>query len=101
MAMLKAIGAEQLEINFGAGKKDANAMRGRVPVWPTNIIAKINDAGDDWSATSRVLRRALQGVNVVMASTDTTSSARRSSSAFSARRARTSMIWISPSPRRK
>ena len=47
MAMLKAIGAEQLEINFGAGKRDANAMRGRVPVWPTNIIAKINDAGDE------------------------------------------------------
>ena len=71
MAMLKAIGAEQLEINFGAGKKDANAMRGRVPVWPTNIIAKINDAGDELVSNVKGLeKKPLQGVNVVMASTD-------------------------------
>lgn len=71
MAMLKAIGAEQLEINFGAGKKDANAMRGRVPVWPTNIIAKINDAGDELVSNVKGLEsKPLQGVNVVMASTD-------------------------------
>lgn len=71
MAMLKAIGAEQLEINFGAGRKDPDAMRGRVPVWPTNIVRKINDIGDKLvSSVEGLDKKPLQGVNVVMASTD-------------------------------
>lgn len=71
MAMLKAIGAEQLEINFGAGKKDPDAMRGRVPVWPTNIVRKINDIGDELiSSVEGLDKKPLAGVNVVMASTD-------------------------------
>ena len=46
-------------------------MRGRVPVWPTNIIAKINDAGDELVSSVKGLEsKPLQGVNVVMASTD-------------------------------
>lgn len=71
MSVLKAIGPEQLEINFGAGKKDANAMRSRIPVWPTNIVRKINDIGDELiDGVEGLEKKPLQGVNIVMGSTD-------------------------------
>lgn len=71
LAMIKAIGPEQLEINFGAGKKDPNAMRGRIPVWPTNIIKQINDTGDKLLAVIPDLEKnPLDGVNIVMGTTD-------------------------------
>lgn len=71
MAMLKAIGPEQLEINFGAGKKDVNAMRTRIPVWPTNIVRKINSLGDELlRGVEGLEKKPLQNVNVVMGSTD-------------------------------
>ena len=71
MAMLKAIGPEQLEINFGAGKKDVNAMRTRIPVWPSNIVRKINDLGDELVRNVDGLEKEpLKGVNVVVGSTD-------------------------------
>lgn len=41
VAVLKAIGPAQLEEAFGSGKRDKNAMRGRIPVKPTSIVQVI------------------------------------------------------------
>lgn len=71
MAVLKGIGAEQLEINFGVGRKDALAMRGREPVRPTNIIQTISDTGEQLIARMPELaEKPLEGVNVVIGATD-------------------------------
>jgi len=71
MAVLKGIGAEQLEINFGVGRKDALAMRGREPVRPTNIIQTISDTGEQLIARMPELaEKPLDGVNVVIGATD-------------------------------
>lgn len=71
MSVLKAIGPEQLEINFGSGKKDPDAMRGRIPVWPSNIVKKITDIGDELvSGIAGLDEKPLDGVNIVMGSTD-------------------------------
>lgn len=71
LAALKAIGASQLEANFGVGKKMEGAMRGRVPVRATSIVQEIDkqqtkimdgiDGLDD---------KPLRGTNVIVASTD-------------------------------
>lgn len=71
MSVLKAIGPEQLEVNFGSGKKDPNAMRGRIPVWPTNIVQNITEIGDKLvSSIPELSKKPLEGVNIVMGSTD-------------------------------
>lgn len=71
MAMLKAIGTEQLEMNFGVGKKDEMAMRGRVPVYPTNIIQTITATQDQLVGRMTGLEaKPLNGVNVVIGATD-------------------------------
>ena len=71
MAALKAIGTEQLEMNFGVGKKDELAMRGRVPVYPTNIIQDITKTQDEVMGRMVGLDKApLTGVNIVIGATD-------------------------------
>ncbi len=71
MAVLKGIGAEQLEINFGVGRKDELAMRGREPVRPTNIIQTISATGEQLIARMPELaEKPLEGVNVVIGATD-------------------------------
>ena len=71
MAVLKGIDAEQLEINFGVGKKDKMAMRGRIPVRPTNIIQNINATQDSLIAKMPGLaKKPLDGVNIVIGATD-------------------------------
>lgn len=46
-AVLKAIGPEQLETNFGSGLRDKESMRGRVPIRPTSIVQTINHIRDE------------------------------------------------------
>ena len=71
MAVLKGIDAEQLEIYFGVGKKDELAMRGRIPVCPTNIVQTINETGDHLISHIHGLEaKPLEGVNIVLGTTD-------------------------------
>ena len=68
---LKAIGAEQLEVAFGAGLSNKNAMRGRIPIRPTSIIQTINKIRDDVISKQRFEEeRPLTGINIVLGSTD-------------------------------
>lgn len=68
---LKAIGAEQLEVAFGAGLSDKDAMRGRVPIRSTSIIETINKIRDDViSKQSFEKEGLLTGINIVLGSTD-------------------------------
>ena len=71
VSVLKAIGPEQLEIAFGAGKKDKEAMRTRVPVMPTSIVQTINKIQDEALAKQSFEGDGpLSGVSVVVGSTD-------------------------------
>lgn len=71
LAALKAIGAAQLEENFGVGKKDKDAMRGRVPVRPTSIVQEISKKQDRiMGGISGLDEEPLKGVNVIIGSTD-------------------------------
>lgn len=71
LAAVKAIGAEQLEINFGVGRKERLAMRGRVPVRPTSIV-KIIGLKQDAIMEKMDIKdtEPLKGINVVVGSTD-------------------------------
>lgn len=70
-AVLKAIGPEQLEINFGAGPKREGAMRGRDQIRGTSIVRTIIKIRDEaLSHLSDESQSALKGVNVVVGSTD-------------------------------
>ncbi|WP_195540003.1 cobalamin-dependent protein [Eubacterium maltosivorans] len=70
LGALKSIGSEQLEEVFGVGKADKLAMRGRIPVRPTNIVMTINERQREISEQIQNLEGALQDVNVIIGSTD-------------------------------
>lgn len=71
LAALKAIGVEQLETNFGVGKKDSMAMRGRIPVRPTSIVKEIDRQQDKiMNGITELSKHPLKGVNVIVAATD-------------------------------
>ncbi|MCD8140033.1 MAG: cobalamin-dependent protein [Planctomycetaceae bacterium] len=71
LAMLKCIKPEQLEIAFGVGRSVRTAMRGRVPVRPTNIIKTITDKKDNLvKHMEGVENKALEGIRVIVGSTD-------------------------------
>lgn len=71
VSVLKAIGPEQLEIAFGAGCREEDAMRGRVPVMPTSIVQTINKIQEDALAKQDFGENApLEGIPVVVGSTD-------------------------------
>lgn len=69
-ASLKEIGAARLEEYFGVGKKDPYAMRGRIPVRPTDIVWTINDKEKRISGSIENLQKSLQDVKIVIGSTD-------------------------------
>jgi methylmalonyl-CoA mutase cobalamin-binding domain/chain len=69
-AALKAIGAEQLERNFGVGKKEKTAIRGREPVKPTDIIKTLQTKQQKVFAGVGNVERELEGTKVVIGSTD-------------------------------
>ncbi len=71
VSVLKAIGPEQQEIAFGAGCREEDAMRGRVPVMPTSIVQTINKIQEDALAKQDFGENApLEGIPVVVGSTD-------------------------------
>lgn len=71
LGVLKAIGPEQLEINFGVGKQEKNAMRGRIPVRPTSIVQTINEKKDNLMKKIGSLEdKPLKGIKIVMGTTD-------------------------------
>lgn len=71
LGVLKAIGPEQLEINFGVGQQDKNAMRGRIPVRPTSIIQTINEKKNTIAKNiADIDDQPLKGIKVVMGTTD-------------------------------
>lgn len=68
---LKAIGAEQLEVAFGAGLSDKNVIRGRIPVRPTSIIQTMSKIQEDIVSRQKFEKQGpLTDVNVVLGSTD-------------------------------
>lgn len=70
-AVVKAIGPVQLETAFGAGAKEQDAMRGRVPIRPTSIVQTITKIQDDALAKQNFEAEGpLAGINVVVGSTD-------------------------------
>ena len=71
VSVLKAIGPEQLETAFGSGKRDDNAMRGRIPVRPTSIVQTITKIEDDAVAKHAFSGEGpLAGITVLVGSTD-------------------------------
>lgn len=69
-AALKAIGAEQLEVHFGVGKKEKAAMRGREPVKPTDVIKTLQDKQNKVFASAGHIERELEGMKVLVGTTD-------------------------------
>lgn len=70
LAALKAIGPAQLEEKFGVGRADKEAMRGRVPVRPTDIVSTINHKRDVITNNIKDLKDSLKGYKVIVGSTD-------------------------------
>ena len=71
LAALKAVGASQLETCFGVGKRDAGAMRGRIPVRPTSIVKEIDrKQAKIINGISGLSAQPLKDVNIIVASTD-------------------------------
>ncbi|MEG0753043.1 MAG: methylmalonyl-CoA mutase, partial [Angelakisella sp.] len=71
LSVLKAIGPEQLETDFGVGQKDKYAMRGRIPVRPTSIIQTISEKEQTIIERMDSLEeKPLKGIKVVMGTTD-------------------------------
>lgn len=71
LAALKAVGATQLETNFGVGKQEIGAMRGRVPVRPTSIVKEMTKWQDDiMEGLTGLEDQPLKGANVIVGATD-------------------------------
>lgn len=70
LGALKAIGPAQLEEKFGVGQKDKFAMRGRVPVRPTDIVSTINKKQQAITKNIDDIEESLSGFNVIVGSTD-------------------------------
>lgn len=69
-AALKAIGAEQLEVNFGVGKQEKTALRGREPVRPTDIIKTLQDKQKKMFRSAGQVEGELEGKIVLVGATD-------------------------------
>ena len=69
-AALKAIGPEQLEINFGVGRKDKMALRGRAPLRPTDIVKTLQEKQRNTFSLLGNVDRQLEGMKVLVGSTD-------------------------------
>jgi len=70
LAALKAIGPAQLEEKFGVGQSDKLAMRGRIPVRPTDIVSTISKKQEAITNKIDDLPGSLKGYNVIVGSTD-------------------------------
>ncbi len=73
VAILKAIGPDQLEIAYGAGEPDNSEIRGHSIIHPTSIIKTINEVRDTTLAKMDIKEGddlPLTGINLVTGSTD-------------------------------
>lgn len=71
LAAVKAMGVPQMEENFGVGRQDKAAMRGRKPVRPTAIVKAIDKQQTQIMGNIKGLEdKPLKGVNVIVGSTD-------------------------------
>lgn len=67
---LKAMGPARMEELYGAGKEDPRAMRGHIPIKPTDIVANIGKRRDEICDSIDNLANSLTGVNAVVGATD-------------------------------
>lgn len=70
MAALKAIGPAQIEEAWGVGRQEKEAMRGRIPVKPTNVVQDLMERGHDIMVQIGDFEGSLAGVKIVMGTTD-------------------------------
>lgn len=72
LAALKAVNTADLEVNFGVGQKEKDAMRGRIPVKPTAIVMEMNkqQADIEKNVQETLDEKPLNGINIVCAATD-------------------------------
>lgn len=69
-ATLKAIGPAQLETVFGVGRLEKEAMRGRVPVRPTNAVMDLKSQEDEVIYKITDIENSLKGVKLIIGTTD-------------------------------
>ncbi|MDD4753543.1 MAG: cobalamin-dependent protein, partial [Desulfitobacteriaceae bacterium] len=69
-AALKFIGPEQLETHFGVGKSEKTAMRGRVPIRPTDMIKTITQKRETVFEKIQDVSGSLSGMKVIVGTTD-------------------------------
>ncbi len=69
-AAVKAIGARQLEDNFGVGEQDKAALGGRRPVRPTDIVKTLQEKQKQYFQGAGDILRALDGYRLIVGSTD-------------------------------
>jgi methylmalonyl-CoA mutase cobalamin-binding domain/chain len=69
-AALKFIGPEQLETHFGIGKIEKTAMRGRVPIRPTDMIKTITKKRETVFEKIQDVSGSLSGMKVIVGTTD-------------------------------
>ncbi|MDO5690535.1 MAG: methylmalonyl-CoA mutase [Tissierellia bacterium] len=70
MGVIKAIGPAQLEELFGVGKAEKSALRGRIPVRPTNLVSDLKRQSDQIIEQIDNLPNSLQGRKLLICSTD-------------------------------
>ncbi|MDO4554466.1 MAG: methylmalonyl-CoA mutase [Lachnospiraceae bacterium] len=70
MAALKAIGPYQLEELFGVGEADKNALRGRRPLRPTDVVVDLKAKQKEIMDRIDDISGKLDGVKIVIASSD-------------------------------
>ena len=67
---LKNMGVAKMEELYGSGKEDSKAMRGHIPIKPTDIVANIDKRCDEICDSIDNLENSLTGVNAVVGATD-------------------------------
>jgi methylmalonyl-CoA mutase cobalamin-binding subunit len=70
VATLKAIGPAQLEAAFGVGRREKEAMRGRVPLRPTNALIDLKAQEDSVLEKIPDLEDSLKGIKLIIGTTD-------------------------------
>lgn len=70
LGMIKAIGPAQLEEYFGVGQADKEALRGRLPVRPTDSFLDLSHKSKTIIGQIDGLKGSLAGVKIIIGSTD-------------------------------
>jgi methylmalonyl-CoA mutase cobalamin-binding subunit len=70
LGALKAIGPAQLETAFGVGKREKEALRGRVPVRPTDAVKNLKAQEGMILGKMGNIEGSLTGIKIIMGTTD-------------------------------